>query len=598
MRTIDRSRIGVPALVMALVCLAGCASVPSGGRVVSGRSAERAEPIAEPYVRLVPVRPRRDWAPEDIVKGFLIASAAFDDDHEVAREYLTPAANAAWRPGHRPQVIVLQSAPSISPPPAVGAEALVEVAAARLGRIGSDGQYTAQPDTYTTSFGLARDSAGQWRIDRMPTDLQGGLLLDMSDVDRAFRVLNLYFFDPDGKVLVPNGIFLPLVNRQDLARQLVAALLAGPTGWLRPAVRSYFPPGTRLEGAGVAIADGVATVNLSAAAYPADHARMAAQLSWTLQRLPEVRRIKLQIAGETVEPAGRGPIQSTEDWEQYNSDTSRGGTEEIVYLRGPDGRPHQLLVNDATPAGTTGEDHLHRPALSPDQRIAGLDEAGDTVLSGDLMGGTPVRPVLETEHSDGRFTAPSWDPRGTLWSVELFRGGSTLWMRPGKGQQPVQVQQWELASHKVLALRVARDGVRVAAIVETDDGRQLRLGRIVRGPGGVVGVGEFLPIGSDLVDVTDLAWGDSNSLAVLGKTKATATQVTPYWVPVNGGGITPVGSGSLGEAKSITAAPGSRIVIGAEINGKNSICRQSDLRDWRFGEWKCDPLGSEPTYWS
>jgi hypothetical protein len=361
-------------------------------------------------------------------------------------------------------------------------------------------------------------------------------------------------------------------------------------------VRSYFPQGTRLRGVG--IADGVATVDLSAEAYRGNHERMAAQLSWTLQRLPEIRRVKMQIDGDTIEPNGRGPIQSTEDWEQYNSDTSWSGTEETAYLRGPDGRPYQLGDNDATPAGTSGEDHLHRLSISPDRRIAGLDSARDTVLSGDLPAGNPIRPVLEAEHPDGRFTPPSWDLQGTLWTVESFRGGSSLWVWPGKNQEPVRVPRWELAEWKVLALRVARDGVRVAAIVEVEGSRQLRLGRIVRGSGGVVDVGGFLPIGSDLVDVVDLAWGDSNSLAVLGKTKDTTPQVTPYWVPVNGGDVTPVGNGSLGEAKSITAAPGSRIVIGAEINGKDSICRQGNLRDWRFGEWKCEPLGSDPAYWS
>mgnify|MGYP001156521776 FL=1 len=595
-----RARLRLTAAVAALACLAGCASVPSGGRVTSGRPAERAEPIAEPYVRVVPVSPRPGWAPDKIVKGFLIASSAFNDDYKVARQYLTSSADAAWRPGPRPQVIVLDGEPIISAPREAGGEMLVEVTATRLGHIGSDGQYTAQPGgAYTATFALQSNSAGQWRISRMPAELRDGLLLSQSDVDRVFRVLNLYFFDPDGKVLVPNAVFLPLVNRQRLARQLVAALLAGPTTWLKPAVRSYFPSGTRLQD--VDISDGVATVSLSAEAYRGDHERMSAQLTWTLQRLPEVRRVRLQIDGDAIEPGGVGPIQAPEDWEEYNSDTSEGGTEETVYLRGPDGRPHQLHDNDVTtPANTSGRDRLHRPALSPHDgrsRIAGLNADGDTVLSGDLLGGTPIRPVMWAEHSDGRFTPPSWDLRGWLWSVESFSGGSSLWLRQ-RDRQPVRIRQWELSGHRVVAFRVARDGVRVAAIVKIGDSRQLRLGRIVRDAKGVISVGGFLPISPELVDVTDLAWGDSTSLAVLGRTKLTETQVTPYWVPVNGGDILPVGTASQGEAESITAAPGSRIVIGARINGEDNICRQSSLRDWRFDQWKCAPLGSDPTYWS
>lgn len=593
-----RRRVRLLAAVTALVCLAGCASVPSGGRVMSGRSAQRAEPVTDPYVRIVPVGPRHDWGPEDIVKGFLTASGAFNDDHGVARQYLTSQASAAWKPGARPQVIVLQSAPSVSTPRGGGSETTVEVVATRLGYIGSDGQYVAQSgSTYTTTFGLTQNSERQWRISRIPTELHNGLMLAKDEVERTFRVLNLYFFEPGGEVLVPNGIHLPLGNRQDLPRQLVQALLEGPTGWLRPAVRSHFPAGTRLIGEGVFISDGVATVDLSAHARRGDLQRMAAQLGWTLRQLPEVRGVRLRIDRQTVNPGGLGTVQTVGDWARFSFDAVHGGDgEETVYLRGPDGRPHQLLDASAVPAGTTGQDRLYRLALSRDRKIAGLNRAGDTVYSGDLTGGAPIRAVLEAEHKDGTFTRPSWDHRGALWAVESYRGGSTLWMVPRDGTA-VRVQSWGLASHRVVAFRVARDGVRVAAIVQVGGDRQIWLGRIVHRPEGVV-VGDFLPLSAELVDAVDLSWNDSGTLAVLGKTKATATQVTPYLVPISGSTITAVGSGSLGEARSITAAPGSRIVIGTEINGENSICRQSNLRDWRFDEWKCDSLGSDPTYWN
>ncbi|TNY35546.1 LpqB family beta-propeller domain-containing protein [Thermomonospora catenispora] len=593
------TRIGIRLLagVTALACLAGCASVPSGGRVMSGRSARRAEPITDPYVRLVPVRPRHDWGPQDIVKGFLTASGAFNNDHEVAREYLTPQASAAWKPGARPQVIVLQSAPSVSTPRSGGTETTVEVVATRLGHIGSDGQYVAQSgSTYTTSFGLTQNAERQWRISRIPPELHNGLMLAKDDVERAFRVLNLYFFEPGGEAVVPNGIHLPLGNRQDLPRQLVQALLDGPTGWLRPAVRSHFPAGTRLIGEKVFISDGVATVDLSEHARRGDLQRMAAQLGWTLRQLPEVRGVRLRVDGETVDPGGLGTVQTIEDWARFSFDTAQSDSEETVYLRGPDGRPHQLLDASAVPAGTTGQDRLYRLALSRDRKIAGLSHTGDTVYSGDLTGGEPIRAVLSARRKGGVFTRPSWDHRGVLWTVESHRGGSTLWMVPRSGTA-VRVREWGLSAHRVLAFRVARDGVRVAAIVQVGGDRQIWLGRIVHRPEGVA-VGDFLPLSAELVDAVDLAWNDSGTLAVLGKTKATATQVTPYLVPVSGNAITAVGSGSLGEARSITAAPGSRIVIGTEINGESSICRQSTLRDWRFDEWKCDPLGSDPTYWN
>ncbi|RAY14287.1 hypothetical protein DPM19_15025 [Actinomadura craniellae] len=582
------------ALVTVLACAAGCAGVPTGGRVASGPPAERVEQVDDPYVRIVPVRPGADWEPVDIVRGFLIASASFDDGHRVARAYLAPGTE--WQPEARPGVTVYEDSVDVVATEPGATQVSVAVRGSQVGAIGRDGQYEADARPIDQTFHLSRDARGQWRISGLPEQLTDGLLLSRRDVDRAFRTLNLYFFAPDGNVVVPNPVFLPLVNRQDLARQLVRALLGGPTSWLQPAVKTTFPAGTRLLGDGVQVSDGVAVVDLSAEARTGDRRRMSAQLMWTLRQLPEVRQMRIQIDGETVRPDGAGPTQSPRDWIGYSPDASTPETPQPAFLRGPDARLHRLGEDASQPVGDT----VHRPAVSLDAGfVAGLDEDGRQVLAGPVRAGaTTLRGTLVASRPRSRFTTPTWDRNGALWVVESDSEGSWLWVKES-GREWARVERWGLGGYEVLAMRIARDGVRVAALVKDGERAQIQLGRIAREPAGRVMGENFLPVSSDVVNARDLFWYDSGTLAVLGTTAAD-TQVFPYLVPVSGGMITPIGIGALGDPVSITAAPDSPVLVGsirrdAQGRQRAHICRQRNP-DERSSEWLCTVPGSDPAY--
>jgi hypothetical protein len=584
-------------LVAVAVGATGCVNVPTGGRVVAGQSAERAEPLDDPYVRLIPVPPGRDWLPEQIVKGFLVASASFDGGHAVARMYLGP--NVAWEPGPRPEVAVYDGVLDVVP---VGgadeAAARWQVTGTQVGTIGADGQYEARSDRVDKTFQLAKDEAGRWRITGLPHDLRNGLLLGLRDVERAFRTLNLYFFTPDRTVMVPNPIFLPLVNRRDLPSQLVRAALAGPTRWLGEAVWSEFPRGTRLLGDKVDVTDGVATVNLSKEAAKGSLSGMSAQLMWTLRQLPEVAGLRLQVDGETVSPPGKGATQTPNDWRNNDADLTPPQSSLLAYLRDADGRFQRLQSDIVSNVDVTRGAPIYHPAISLDERsVAGLTESGDTVLVGDIGGAAP-RPVLRAAPG-GRFTTPTWDRSGTFWVVENDgRGNSRLWLgEPGKA--PVEAPLWELDGHTVTALRVARDGVRVAAIADMDGSRQIQMGRIIR-VHGVRTATSFLPISSEIVDATDLAWRNANELAVLGSTQRD-TQLAPYLIPVSGGAIRKFGTGG-GEMTSITAMPRAPVLVGMKVRDEktnefeNRICRQQDEGDPLSGWTFCTPKGHDPAY--
>ncbi|MBO2448404.1 GerMN domain-containing protein [Actinomadura barringtoniae] len=577
-----------------LLACAGCASVPTGGRVVSGKSADRAEQVDDPTVRLIPKPPRPGWGADDIVRGFLSASASFDDDHRVARQYL--GGPSVWTPGGRPAVTVFQNTPDVDIVKSNGNQATVRVYGNQLGTITSAGQYAADPKHIQAVFTLGRGQQG-WRITALPQEAQTSLLLTKSDVDQAFRPVNLYFFGPEKDTLVPNGIFMPYANRQSLSTQLVQALLGGPTPWLSQAVTSAFPAGTRLLG-GVSVDEdkNVATVNLSREASKGDVDDMSAQISWTLRQISEIKDWRLQIAGKTVAPEDGDSTQSVHDWSDKDPDGNNDPRiQQTPYLVGLNGHLSTLqgtTVRDAPPVNTP----MTVPAVAPDTlEAAGLSPDRTQVLTADLTSGGLVRPPLLNHQAKGStFTAPTWDRNTVLWFVETTKDKSWLWTRQ-RGAAPQRAKIWGLSGREVLAFRIARDGVRAAAIVKVDGKTQIQVGRIAHGPKGEIDAGSFLPVSSELEDPRDLAWRDYSNLVVLGRQHGEA-QILPYLVPVSGAPVSGLGNGTLsGEAWTITAAPDAPVLVGTRTGDRDQVCRQRSARD-PFSEWACDIKGSGPTY--
>ncbi|TDC63100.1 hypothetical protein E1200_23460 [Actinomadura sp. GC306] len=573
---------------------AGCATVPSGGQVVTGESAERAERVDDPYVRLIPVKPRPEWGPAQIVSGFLAASASFDDNHKVARLYL--GRQNSWDPGLRPSVTVLAS--RITDPQIIKAtddQATVRITGEEVGTISSDGQYTASPKALDATFQLAKTQQGVWRITGLPGGEKAGLLLTQDDVERAMRTVNLFFYAPDRHTLVPNGIFLPVVNRQTLPTQLVHALLTGPTSWLKGAVQTAFPDGTKLKRR-VEVDNEVATVDLTKEARAGNLDRMSAQLSWTMRQLSEIKRWQLRIDGEPVTPTGMDSTQPVHAWEVNSPDgrVPNDESDQNAYVVGPSGFLGTMEDDRAQPVVTGAAGSLSRPAVAPDhQELAGLSAAADQVLVAAPVTGTPATRVLLNAEEGARFTAPTWSGDGTLWVVESKKDESWLWVRR-RGEDPVRAAHWGLGGRQVLEFRIARDGVRAAVIARVDGRPQVQIGRIAHAPDGSLDVGSFLPVSSELQDAVDIAWRDYNTLAVLGRAKRDS-QTLPFLMPISGRAITSLGVGSLGEPQTIAAAPGAPILIGTRSSGKDQVCRQRSPSN-SYSPWICPTPAKDPTY--
>ncbi|ROO89978.1 sporulation and spore germination protein [Actinocorallia herbida] len=580
----------------ALVLLTGCASLPTGGRVSTHTNDARTEPFDEPYVRIEPTRPKQGWTPKEVVEGYLVAMANFDNDRAAFRSYLDE--DVEFDAAVRPEVNVLDDETFQGPMPISERDdlAIVQIVGDRLGKITPSGQYLAAAQhAYDVTFTLRKNKAGDWRIS-YASGAAPELVLKRSDVDRAFRTTNLYYLAPDARSLVPDSVFLPQLNRSDLPSQLVKSLLSRTTPWLRDAVVSSFPLGTRLLGGKVTLEDDdVVTVNLSAEAAAGDVDRMSAQLMWTLGQLTEVQSMRLQIDGKTQRTSDGIEVQTLARWQPLGPDAPFNEVAASKYLLDGSGHLSLLQGKEPSPFPSLAKRTFREPAVALDAReFAAI--SGRSLYVGDTSTGA-VSEVLKAQEG-ATLLRPSWDRHGYLWIVQNKGSESTLWLRSPGGVRAVQVPLPKNLVGQIKALRVAHDGVRVAALVSGAVKTEIQIARIAPSATSGYSIDEFHPINAELSGLVDLAWRDADTLAVLGKSGTSSSSVLPYEVPISGGAISPVGGSFEGTPVSIGAAPGETILLGIESKERPepTTCVQTPSEEPRFSTWDCDITGSSPTY--
>ena len=563
----------VAVLVAGLV--AGCGTTPSAlvANVPTRGPIEQGEQIAAPsdeqFIRVIARGPQPGMTVPQIVRGFIDASASFDGDHAVARQYLTEQASERWSPSTG--VRVYEGVGEIT-------ERVDEAtfSAAEAGRISALGRFDVaeRQATMSVSFGLVRQD-GEWRIDAPPQ----GLLLSRSDVDRAFRSQSVYFFNPQFTTLVPDPRMVPVLDAAQ-ATSLVRLLLAGPSEWLAPAVRTGFPASVRLNVDSVPVEAGVATVDLTAAAVSvSDSVRqaMSQQLVWTLRQVPGIDAVRITAAGVPWPVPNVGTPQPISAWPAVSPNRIMPGASAYA-LR--DGSIWSLGVTGTDVELLTGVDPDDAPlvdiAVSPKaETVAGVDAAG-RVWRGPLGEGGAMT-LVDTQ---ALAVDVSYGPSGWLWIVE--QGNRIVRIDPDGAREEVGLP-WITVTDRLVRAVPARDGVRVAFVVSRPTGPALLLGRVVQ-RAGVSGVVVDAPqrVESVLADVGDVAWADAEQLAVVGRLEAEG--LAPFAVDLGQGRVTALGGPS--EPSTIAAAPG----LPVWVQVADTLSARSS------GVWLPGVTGSAPTY--
>ena len=537
-------RPAVLVLVLASLAsvLAGCAGVPTSGPIEQGPSI--AAPGNDQFIRVIARPPVEGMTPEEVVRGFQEATASQDTGFGVAKQYLTALAATTWNPAKGVKVydtsgLTFETAGSD-----------VDAVGSLTGEIDRTGQYTvAAPGTQlAVEYGLQRVE-GEWRINALPD----GLILGRGDIDRGYRAFNLYYFTRDSATLVPAPVLVPLSNA-GVATRLVSGLLAGPTPWIAPSVRSGFPEGTTLLPESVPVVDGIADVALNDAVLAADDQQrqaLSAQLVWTLRQLPDISGVRITVNGQPLLVPGVGATQGMTDWLTYDPDaapddfTAFALSEDRLVRVSPD----NTLVRVAD---------LSQPAILPAvsidlTRVATLSPRRRQLSVSRLAAGA----TAELRFTGTELSRPSWDRTGALWVVDRGRGLVLITDDADPVVVPVSGLPDDVTDRDLVAVAVSRDATRMGLLVQRGSRVEPMVARIER-TGDRVRVSAPRRVDSQLTESFDLAWADSGTLVVLGASGRTSLEVLQFSV-----GTTRVRPLSAPEgALSVAAGPSRSLLVG------------------------------------
>ena len=522
----------------ALVATA-CTGLPTTSPVMVGRGVD--EQVA-PAVRIVVPPPAPGETPEQIVRGFLRAGAAFQDAGEaapaVATAYLSRGSVDRWRPTTDVTIFDRSSL--------VGVEFLagdrVQISVTAVAKIDDGGRYRElAPGTIeTATLGLSK-SAGEWRID-LP-DNGFGLWINTDDFSQVFGAYPVHYPAVGGKILVPDVRWFPVGPR--LVTALARAQLSPVPDYLKGAVESGFPEGVKLALDAVDVTNGVASVVLSSTASGADASQRRAiwaQLTKTLLAASGISAVTVQVqgSGRLAVPEVAGAARSVAElgYAVTATDSPVKGLVRVgTALRPVDvGRLAQL------------EQPPEAPSTYPDipLNVTGLAWSADSLSIAGVgpEPGTLSRWRGRTQVSVPPFAAalvrPSFDARGRLWLAGSAPDGSAgIWTLDATSSSPLVPESltvpW-LAARSITALAVSPDATRVVVVSRAAaDGDRVDIAGIIRDASGrPASLSAPLREAEALRSAVHATWIDEVTVAVAGAT-STDVSMRPYLVELGQG---------------------------------------------------------------
>ncbi|WP_462418050.1 LpqB family beta-propeller domain-containing protein [Kytococcus sp. Marseille-QA3725] len=491
---------------------AGCSAIPEQSPVEQGPALDET-PRQEVSVEVEP--PQKDATPEEVVAGFLRAGIDDSGDHRVARQYLTDAASADWRPERR--IMVYDDRTQ---------QAVTQVAGERvrldLGMIGSvdaHGRFREMPpgEQQDLTFHV-RQVDGQWRVDDLPEEV--GSVMSRADFQRLYKPVQVHWGSAVTEELVPEQRWVR--DGEGMASALGRLQSEAVPEGLEGALTTGVPPGARLESAAVPVSDGVATLRLSEAMTSADGADRDlawAQYTATMRQLPSVDAVSLEAGGSTLDTASDA-IGDTLAYPQ-------GAGYSVVSVDVPLVLLHQRdRLRAADPASAELESAPRPQALEVPELPASWERlavssdfrtlaAVDDRRLGVWRDGRPT-----THETEGALSAPSLDRLGFLWTTQETDDDSEVLVLDTGSQQarPESLEVPWLDRGRIREIRLAPDGTRALVVLEGDEGERVALVGVERGSDGEpTSLTEPSRVAPEVDSgVEDIAWIDEQAFAVLG----------------------------------------------------------------------------------
>jgi hypothetical protein len=554
--------------MLLVVSLAGCANIPEQSTPQAVRNAETRSPnpVALPDPKADPYTLVRDFVGEgghpDAAKGYLAEDAA------------------AWQ-GDLPPMIVEDTFNATPLPPAErrvagdeqGNQVTVVLTVTKIGRLGVDRAFIPAQGTEEYRVLVTRKHADDpWRIKTPPPNV---VLITQSNFNTSYQQVNVYFFDPEFRVIVPDLRYVTAQPIGGAPARVIKLLLDGPSDSLDGAVKTALS-GIETSTNTVSDGDGAVVVNLTKLGDKSLEERqlIAAQVVLSLRGVTQAR---IRLLGD-----GHQLIADHTDWRPSDIPSYDAATKPNSDLPGlytsPAGRVLSLRDGQAIP-GQAGNGELK--VLSAAQSIDGkalavVNEApgGVRLRIGPLGGQLP-----EVDLKAATLTRPTWllGPANTaggneVWTVQdgvdvvrAVRTGNDTWAAS-------QVNASELHSYGIITdLRLSRDGVRLAAVinglvvvasvVRTKDSVSIRSPRALHR--------------NKVVDVIGLDWRGPDALAVL-----TDDGNRPVVnMPIDGFTFTPYNGANLAPPITAIAAAPDREVIVTDRSGLLATAEVNQI--WR-----------------
>ena len=544
------NRVRFLAVITALLLLAGCGAFPTSGPVE--RIGEVSSNGNDYPVDISPASPVIGGDPETILTGFLAASMSTSKRSiEIAREYLAPLAAQQWEPNKGTIIFDGEAHPPITTQTSAILQSPV------VGKLSAEGHYSSGAgEQIYHNFGMTQVD-GEWRISN-PGDK---LFLSRATFERSFRAMPIHFLDLTGnRTVVENVYYAAQDHSPTLA---IAALLKGPSAWLRPAVMTVFPAEMKNSAMGVNVnQDGTADVSLSSQVetLSADQrVLLAAQILWTLSSFPEVRAVRILVDDQLFTIRGQdssGVIRSYQfnGFRPSSTSTPRGlavVNSMLVAMPQDLTRPAESLGGTFSTMGW-GESIGQFTASPGGEEVVVLNVEGNRLYSGSLNAAVPASLILDGTE----FTEPQFDDRGNLWVIDNQLNGVPLLIRR-QGNVWSKSAIDELGGRKVLSFSISSDQTRLALIFGDQDDTEVGMLR-VRGADQLVVDGlERIVLNTArgvLENSLALGWANDSRLFILGSTTDDEHR-SVYLTDVNGAVGESVGPVADVEAISLAVWP-------------------------------------------
>jgi len=529
-----------------ILALTGCASLPMAGPVRIGP--DLVSSTDDESVYYSPSSPVEGATQAEILSGFIAAGTGPQNDYAVAREYLSESIRSSWNPNQ--EVLIQRSSPKVTISNQDSAQLEVDVSAV----VDADGKYQIAPagTSKVLEFNFVLENS-QWRLSAAPD----ATVLIRPVFDVVFSAYSVFFVDRQKRFLVPELRWFP--STAATGTRLANALLRGASSWLKPAVVSAIPSGTRLSIDAVTIEDGVALVDLTARALVAsraDRSLMMAQLQATLSQLPNVSEVAISIERSRQDILDI-PAEARELPARYLGVLSEEGLEIISSSEDPFFQPGKEFFDLNVVSEIALSSRLGW--------VAALTDQGLVRTQGERLGAD-----VELIDSRAGIAGIDFDRQGFLWSVSQSPGASILVTSPN-GEPSVVSAPW-LAGQSIQGFALSPEGSKVTLLVQGSSRTRVLVSGVVRGiSGSPLELAQPIEVASEQANPISVTWVD---------------QLTIATVNAEGGSNTAVLTTIGGTSRVIPAPAGTRTIVAAGSGSQLYLLTETgELFSYRGSTW-------------